>query len=142
MSWGVCPTRPEPPVTCSLNYELIGNLCLRFSTIPLSWLDAEKKCKAEGGHLLTMDSLAVQKSTKDTIKNRVAKKEKTFFPPYGDDVENWWIGGTVRQVNDWRWIGTLGNFSSFTFWTSGKCLKKSRIGINSKTICFFFFFRY
>ena len=105
---------------CSLNYERLGDSCIRVSTIPLAWGEAEVKCKEEGGHLISIMSSQTQTQLMDLIKMKIANNEKTFLPPYADEIENYWTGGTVRSINDWRWISTLKNFSEFSLWKSAK----------------------
>ena len=119
MAWATCHSEYDPPLTCSLNYEQLGDICIRISTIPLSWFDAEEKCKKEGGHLISISSSDIQLALMDNIKQKISSDKETFIPPYADDIENFWTGGTVRLLNDWRWISTMENLSSYSFWKGG-----------------------
>ena len=80
-SWGKCPSVIEPPEVCLLNYERPEDSCIRISTIPLSWEEAEEKCKEEGGHLFTITSSQTQASLMDPIKLNISNNEITFLPP-------------------------------------------------------------
>ena len=130
-AWGKCPSVIEPPENCSLNYERLADSCIRISTIALTWGEAEEKCKAEGGHLISITSSQTQSALMELIKLKIANNEKRFLPPYADEIENYWTGGTVRSLNDWRWISTLKNFSEFSLWKSSK----KGFGCSSPDLC-------
>ena len=128
-------------IVCSSNYELIGNqTCIRIFTLPQSWQQAEDRCKQEGSHLISIRSSQIQSALRDHIRLKISSSDPAFLPPV--DVENFWTGGTVRETNDWRWIATLHNFSSFSYWkdrkvgsgcTSNKiCLKNSALKLTGK----------
>ena len=128
-------------IVCSSNYELIGNqTCIRIFTLPQSWQQAEDRCKQEGSHLISIRSSQIQSALRDHIRLKISVNDPSFLPPV--DVENFWTGGTVRETNDWRWIATLHNFSSFSYWkdrkvgsgcTSNKiCLKNSALKLTGK----------
>ena len=97
----------------------------------MTWGEAEEKCKAEGGHLISITHSQTQSALMNLIKLKIANNEKTFLPPYADEIENYWTGGTVRSLNDWRWISTLKNFSEFSLWKSGK----EGFGCSSSDLC-------
>ena len=73
MAWATCQSKHPPPLTCSLNYEQLGDICIRISTIPLSWYDAEEKCKREGGHLISISSASIQSALMNNIKEKIDK---------------------------------------------------------------------
>ena len=129
MAWATCQSKHPPPLTCSLNYEQLEDICIRISTIPLSWYDAEEKCKREGGHLISIPSSNIQSALMNNIKEKISTDKESFIPPYADDVENFWTGGTVRVLNDWRWISTMNNLSSYSFWKGG------RVGSGCGSLC-------
>ena len=76
-------------------------------------------------------SSQTQLALMDFIKLKISNNEKTFIPPFADEIENYWTGGTVRALNDWRWISTLKNFSEFSLWKSGK----EGFGCTSTDLC-------
>ena len=117
-------------IVCSSNYELIGNqTCIRIFTLPQSWQQAEDRCKQEGSHLISIRSSQIQSALRDHIRLKISISDPAFLPPV--DVENFWTGGTVRETNDWRWIATLHNFSSFSYWKD----RKVGSGCTSNKIC-------
>ena len=111
-STGWCPSKIESPVSCSINYKLIGTKCVRVSVIKLTWGEAEQKCKSEGGHLLSITNAKLQLNVKRLINDKVA--------PYAPHAENFWLGGTVRHVNEWKWISTLENMTAYNNWKDDK----------------------
>ena len=118
------------PNVCSLNYELIGDqTCIRIFTLPQSWQQAEDRCKQEGSHLISIRNSLIQSALRDYIRLKISSSDPAFLPPV--DVENFWTGGTVRETNDWRWIATLHNFSSFSYWKD----RKVGSGCTSNKIC-------
>ena len=107
------------PQICPLYYERIADICVRISSIALNWQEAENQCKYEGGHLLSITKSQIQLELRDLVQQKIVS-DVSFFPPYSFETENYWIGGTIRVLNDWRWISTLSNFSSFNSWAGGK----------------------
>ena len=45
---------------CQDHYDPSGDLCIRPSAYPETYEDAQSKCKAEGGSLLSVTSVEVQ----------------------------------------------------------------------------------
>ena len=93
---------------------------MRVSVIKLSWTEAEQKCKSEGGHLLSINNENVQFQVNQLINDKIEKKEKEFQAPYATDTENFWLGGTVRHPDEWKWISTLESMSAYNNWKNGK----------------------
>ena len=75
------------------------------------------------------DSPIIKIISRYHIRLKISSSDPAFLPPV--DVENFWTGGTVRETNDWRWIATLHNFSSFSYWKDSKVGS----GCTSKKIC-------
>lgn len=42
---------------CDAGWSQIGRACYQFSTLPMSWSEAQEKCRGEGANLITVTSL-------------------------------------------------------------------------------------
>ena len=93
---------------------------MRISPLKLSWIEAEKKCKSEGAHLISISHEKIQLDMKKLINEKIEMEVKEFQPPYATDTENFWIGGTVRHINEWKWVSSLHNLSSYSKWKDDK----------------------
>ena len=71
---------------------------------------------SEGSSLISIQSEVIQMLLKNFIKTKVDAELKEFQPPYATDVDNYWVGGNVRQINEWKWISNLHNLSAYSKW--------------------------
>ena len=94
----------------------MGNSCVRISVLKLTWAKAEQKCKSEGAHLATIHSEEIQRGLKKLINGKIDMEVTEFQPPYAADTETFWTGGTVRHINEWKWISSLENLTSYSKW--------------------------
>ena len=80
---------------------------------------------------------------RDLVKKKIST-EIEFTPPYAFEIENFWVGGTVRLPGDWRWISHLNNFTDYSYWAAGKegygcpkstgCLQNHALKVNGEKL--------
>ena len=106
-NYGYCPDHLIPKTElCGENYDLVHDLCVRISPYPLSWDDAQAKCKSEGGNLLHIINSEVQAGIQALIIKK--GREKDFFEEdkwatgLSSSTDKYWIGGTVSDCNFYR----------------------------------------
>ena len=102
---------------------MVEDLCVRISPYPLTWDEAEDRCKSEGGHLLHILSEAVQQGVVSLIARKKAIKDFFTIDQWStglsSSTDKFWIGGTVLRQDDWRWVGSLMNFTKYSYWSKG-----------------------
>ena len=78
---------------------MIGDICVRVSPYPLSWLDAEHQCVKEGGHLLHILEEKVQMELEFLLRSKLRSKQHFTVDKWttglSSSAENIWIGGAV-----------------------------------------------
>ena len=90
--------------SCPNNWEKMEDNCYLWPSMKKSWLDAEKFCKENDGHLASVTNLKIH----NYIQSKVDKNDSnTFF----------WIGGT-DQENEGKWGWNDGNDWNFTQWAT------------------------
>ena len=90
--------------SCPNNWEKMEDNCYLWPSMKKSWLDAEKFCKENDGHLASVTNLKIH----NYIQSKVDKNDSnTFF----------WIGGT-DQENEGKWGWIDGNDWNFTHWAT------------------------
>ena len=99
-SYGYCPDHLIPSSEeCSENYDRVGDICIRVSPYPLSWLDAENQCVKEGGHLLHILEEKVQVELEFLLRSKLRSKPhftvEKWTTGLSVSAENIWIGGAV-----------------------------------------------
>ena len=103
---------------------MVEDLCVRISPYPLTWDEAEDRCKSEGGHLLHILSEAVQQGVVGLIARKKAIKDFFTIDQWStglsSSTDKFWIGGTVLRQDDWRWVGSLMNLTKYSYWSKGK----------------------
>ena len=103
---------------------MVEDLCVRISPYPLTWDEAEDRCKSEGGHLLHILSEAVQLGVVSLIARKKAIKDFFTIDQWttglSSSTDKFWIGGTVLRQDDWRWVGSLMNLTKYSYWSKGK----------------------
>ena len=91
--------------SCKPFWVEVENHCYRWSTLKLNWLEAEKTCRKQGGHLASITSQAVHDNITAQFQG---KQHKTM-----------WIGGTDQEKEEvWKWTDcSLWNFEQ---WNQGQ----------------------
>ncbi|XP_034003324.1 CD209 antigen-like protein A [Trematomus bernacchii] len=89
--------------TCPEGWRKFGCSCYLFSTEKASWEQSRQDCRAEGAHLVIVDSEEEQEFITRMIK------------------ENTWIGLSDREEEGtWKWVDGSPLNLNLTFWSPGQ----------------------
>ena len=108
---GKCPEFLIPEdIGCNENYEPINDkTCVRISSFPETYEDAQAKCQSEGGFLLHDINQDIHDGLSALLMHKMTKV--TRF----QNVRELWLGAD-RDSDGWKWRDDPQFFTDFTQW--------------------------
>ena len=87
---GPATAPPLEQCTCDQGWDVFGDHCYFYGTDTKSWNDAEEYCQAEGGHLASVNTPAIEDYVLDELKRRGL-------------YEAWFGGNDIEEEGVWKW---------------------------------------
>ena len=111
---GKCPEFLIPEdIGCNENYEPINDkTCVRISSFPETYEDAQAKCQSEGGFLLHDINQDIHDGLASLLMEKMTKVSRF------QNVRELWLGAD-RDSDGWKWRDDPQFFTDFTQWEGG-----------------------